>query len=62
VFGNGVTRTYEATSGSCGGNDLDKTHTFSFDLNPGKRSVYHEKLEDAGDYAYFDLTFENIKG
>lgn len=62
VFGNGVTRTYEATSGSCGGSDLDETHTFNFDLNPGYRWVYDWKLEDAGDYADFDLTFENIKG
>jgi hypothetical protein len=62
VFGNGVTRTYEATSGSCGGNDLDRTDTFNFELNPGELYFYYEKLEDAGDYADFELTFENIKG
>jgi hypothetical protein len=61
VFGNGVSRTYEADSGSCGGNDLDRTHTFNFNLNPGDRWVYDAKLEDAGDYADFDLTFHNIR-
>ena len=35
VFGNGVSKTYEGISGSCGGDDLDKTHTFNFDLNSG---------------------------
>jgi hypothetical protein len=61
VFGNGVTRTYEDVSGSCGGSDLDKTHTFNFEISPGSYWHYDWKLEDAGDYADFDLTFQNIK-
>jgi hypothetical protein len=61
IYGNGVMRTYEDVSGSCGGNDLDKTHTFNFEVYPFNVWAYSYTLEDAGDYAAFDLTFHNQK-